>query len=71
MKIAIDPNLFKGDPICTTLVCRCGARWRAHDKLTRSGDSFIHTVSEGCPNCGDQADIVKSSTDPEKWSISL
>jgi len=69
MRIVVDSNLFKGEPVCTTLTCRCGTIWRAHDKLTRSKDSFIHTVSEGCPKCKDQADIIRSSTDPEKWSI--
>ncbi len=69
MKIVIDPDLFKGELIYTTLFCRCGARWRAHDKLTRSGETFIHTVSEGCPSCGVDADITRSSSDPERWNI--
>lgn len=71
MKIIIDLNLFKDEPICTTLSCHCGATWRAHDKLTRqeAGDGFIHIVSEGCPNCGSNADIRSSRTDPENWNL--
>ena len=71
MKIKIDPDLFKGEEICTTLFCQCGAQWRAHDKLTRNeeNDGFIHRVSEGCPTCGPDADLWKSSTDLEEWSI--
>lgn len=71
MRIKIDPDLFKGEPVCTTLFCRCGAEWRAHDKLTKREDTkgFEHTVSEGCPTCGADADIRRSSTDMEEWSI--
>ena len=69
MRAILNTNLFKGEPISTTLYCRCGAIWRAHDKLRKTDDGFAHEVSELCPNCESNTEITRSSTDPENWSI--
>lgn len=61
----LNPSLFAGEPVSTTLYCACGAIWRAHAKLKRDGDSFVHEVSALCPVCGDQTDIRQTSSDPE------
>ena len=57
------------DPVCQTLYCRCGATWRSHHKFVEYKGKLLSLPEEGCLKCGRRSGVIRSSSDPESWTL--